>query len=193
MKYTIEKTFDGFDVGHRVCNQDLDFCFTDVGNREPKCLRFHGHSAKIKVKLGSDQLIKHGVVVDYNEIGFVKDLIRQLFDHRTMIWSNDPIFKEIYLPLAEKSKLVLFDTEYCTQNFKAQKFKLDDVEDYVKDLFNSFTVLSFTSTSENISKWLFEVVKTKILDYNKLNNTNVKVLSVSYLETDHSEATYSEE
>ena len=77
MSYTISKDFawsashvlDGLPDGHQ-------------------CGRLHGHNYVARVILTSDTLDATGFVVDYGELGFVKDFIDNTWDHRHL---NDAV------------------------------------------------------------------------------------------------------
>ena len=91
--FTIEKTFE-FDLAHRIHNQNLDGDFTETDKPVLKCRRLHGHTAQLKIKLGADKLVDD-MVLDYNEMGFVKRMIDDVFDHRTLLSSEDPLYEKV--------------------------------------------------------------------------------------------------
>lgn len=185
--YTIEKTFTG-DLAHRIHNQDLDANFS--GSSELKCRRLHGHTFSLKVKLGSEQLVDD-MVIDYNELNFVKTLISDILDHRTLISMHDPIMDKIIKPVclqySAPSGYDVIRTDYLNA-YKISTSELTDLD--VKEFISSFTVVPFTTSSENIAKWIFEIIDSKISSYNRVHNTTVKAVSVSYKETPNSEAVY---
>ena len=49
-------------------------------SRHHQCSRLHGHNYEIEVVIGSDELDATGFVLDYGELGFVKDYINENFD-----------------------------------------------------------------------------------------------------------------
>jgi 6-pyruvoyltetrahydropterin/6-carboxytetrahydropterin synthase len=53
-----------------------------------QCGRLHGHNYVARVILTSDTLDATGFVVDYGELGFVKDFIDNTWDHRHL---NDAV------------------------------------------------------------------------------------------------------
>ena len=184
--YTIQKEFSA-DLAHRVHTQKLDCKFTENNSKRLKCRGLHGHTVSMLIKLQSDELVNH-MVLDYNEIGWFKKLIDDILDHKTLLCVDDPIFKKVFLPLG---KGLYYVDEYCTEEFKVRKFKLDEIDDPdILELLSSITVLNFPSTSENLAHWLHDVVQKNIDDFNSRNNTNVKCLSVAYKETPKSEAVY---
>lgn len=187
--YTIEKTFTG-DLAHRIHNQTLDASFTETTQPVLKCRRFHGHTFSLKVKLGSEKLLDD-MVVDYNELGFVKTMISEVLDHRTLISDTDPLLgkvvQKVYEDCTGEKGMRMLMTDYL-----CSKIALCPVNDSdLREFFDSFTVVPFTTSSENIAKWVYEVVRNKIDAYNSTHNTDVKVISVSYMETPTSEAVFS--
>lgn len=184
--YTIQKEFSA-DLAHRVHTQKLDCKFTEGNSKRLKCRGLHGHTVSILIKLEAEKLVNN-MVLDYNEIGWFKKLIDDLLDHKTLLCCDDPIFKKVILPLGKG----LYDVdEYGANQYKVQKFKLDEIDDPdITELLNSITVLNFPSTSENLAQWLQNVVQKSIDDFNARNSTNVKCASVAYKETPKSEAVY---
>ena len=77
MSYTISKDF-AWSASH-VLNGLPD------GHQ---CGRLHGHNYVARVILTSDTLDATGFVVDYGELGFVKDFIDNTWDHRHL---NDAV------------------------------------------------------------------------------------------------------
>lgn len=184
--YTIQKEFSA-DLAHRVHTQKLDCKFTEGNSKRLKCRGLHGHTVSMLIKLQADELVNE-MVLDYNEIGWFKKLIDDILDHKTLLCSDDPIFKKVFAPLAKETYVL---PEYSTEKFLVQKFKLDDVEDPdILELVNSITILNFPSTSENLAHWLHDVVQKNIDDFNIRNQTNVKCCEVAYMETPKSKAVY---
>lgn len=187
--YTVEKTFE-FDLAHRIHNQNLDDKFTEKKDPVLKCRRFHGHTAQLKIKLGANELV-NDMVLDYNEIGFVKNMIDAVLDHRTLISIYDPLYEKvitrIYKDYSDEGVVYITPTWWRCSYL--------DVDDHIADpdireFISSFTLVQFTTSSENIANWIAGVVKEHIDLYNSRNKTDVKLISVSYKETPKSEAVY---
>ncbi len=64
-----------FDAGHRI--------FGHKG----KCARLHGHTYRVEIWC-QGEVRDPGFVVDFGDI---KDLVNE-WDHRFLLWENDPIF-----------------------------------------------------------------------------------------------------
>ena len=188
--HTVEKTFE-FDLAHRIHNQNLDSSFTETSKPVLKCRRLHGHTAQLKIKLGADKLVDD-MVIDYNEMGFIKRMVDDVLDHRTLLSSEDPLYKKVVKNIFKQytnliSEISLFN------DFKWHVRTIDtsSIEDQdIKEFLSAFVIVPFTTSSENIANWIAEVVKEHVDLYNTRNNTNVKLVSVSYKETPKSEAVY---
>lgn len=78
-----------------------------------QCSRLHGHNYTVKVVVGSDELDATGFVLDYGELGFVKQYLDDNFDHRHL---NDVIAVNT---TAENISKLLYDfvSLYLRENF----------------------------------------------------------------------------
>jgi 6-pyruvoyltetrahydropterin/6-carboxytetrahydropterin synthase len=75
---TITKRFGSFPAAHR---QHLH-----AGH----CSFVHGHNWDIEVELSSHQLDGNGFVLDFGKMGFIKEYLADLLDHRFLVNENDP-------------------------------------------------------------------------------------------------------
>ena len=100
--YVIDKSFD-FCYGHRVWSQELTEEFCEVGDYCTKCRHLHGHQGKLHVYLESDTLIK-GMVTDFKHLGWLKDFLDNVIDHKFIIDRNDPWFDHIVNGHIDKSE-----------------------------------------------------------------------------------------
>lgn len=186
--YTVEKTFE-FDLAHRIHNQNLDDKFTEKKDPVLKCRRFHGHTAQLKIKLGANELV-NDMVLDYNEIGFVKNMIDDILDHRTLISLDDPLYekvvKRIYMDYSNSETIYITPSWWGSSYIVTNRITDPDIREFM----SSFTLVPFTTSSENIASWIAGIVKEHIDLYNSRNKTDVKLISVSYKETPKSEAVY---
>lgn len=187
--FTIEKTFE-FDLAHRIHNQNLDGDFTETDKPVLKCRRLHGHTAQLKIKLGADKLVDD-MVLDYNEIGFVKRMIDDVLDHRTLLSTEDPLYEKVVKNIFKQytntiCEIALNDSKWKTQTINTSSIEGRDIKEFL----DAFVMVPFTTSSENIAGWIADVVKEHIDLYNARNNTDVKLISVSYKETPKSEAVY---
>lgn len=197
--YTIEKAYD-FDLAHRIDTQCLDEQFCDPGKKVAgrslnRCLGLHGHGAVVKVKLASEMLVDN-MVLDYNEIGWMKKFIGQYLDHCTVIRTQDELYKYLvkypYNEVMGKQVELIKSEDYSTEDFSVYKLDLAGMPECgsLAGYLESVTVVDFVTASENFSKWIYQIVEKRVKQYNEAHGTNVKVISCSYLETESSEATY---
>ena len=155
--HTVEKTFE-FDLAHRIHNQNLDGSFTETDKPVLKCRRLHGHTAQLKVKLGSDELVDD-MVIDYNEMGFIKRMIDDVFDHRTLLSSKDPLYekvvKNIFSQYTNIGEITLNDFKWHAQTIDTSPVPDQDIKEFL----SAFVIVPFTTSSENIAGWVAAVVK----------------------------------
>jgi 6-pyruvoyl-tetrahydropterin synthase len=213
-KYEITKVFEGVDLAHRVDSQQLDCNFTEGGTKELKCRRFHGHGAAIVVTLSSTKLVNN-MVLDYNEQGFIKDLIKTHLDHHTLLNINDPIVEHIvYDPFkkltgtdinlvknpAISGNIVVESPNGSREEIVEMIASTIDLsntpqfdsgcDDDIGAWFRGITFVNFATTSENIAAWLYAIVDKRVRQYNFTHDTDIKVVRVGYQETPTSTATY---
>ena len=188
--HTVEKTFE-FDLAHRIHNQNLDSSFTETSKPVLKCRRLHGHTAQLKIKLGADKLVDD-MVIDYNEMGFIKRMVDDVLDHRTLLSSEDPLYKKVVKNIFKQyTNLISGISLFNDFKWHVRTIDTSSIEDQdIKEFLSAFVIVPFTTSSENIANWIAEVVKEHVDLYNTRNNTNVKLVSVSYKETPKSEAVY---
>lgn len=189
--WRIDKTFD-FCYSHRVYVQRLNHDFCSVGDTACACRHIHGHQGKVHVFLESDTLDDRAMVVDFKEIGFMKDFIDGHLDHKFIIDRKDPMFGHLvegtwntvtdaeikYVPVMIKGTSLV--TGYVLD--LAAISQLAGTPEY--EVLEGFFVVDFIPTSENLSRWLWEVAQTK------LNQLNVTVKAVEFWETPKSRSTY---
>lgn len=94
---TVERYHD-ISMGHRV-----------VGH-ENKCRHLHGHNYRIHFTCTADRLDDLGRVIDF---GIIKQLLcewlEQHWDHRMMIWQEDPLLPELQRLVPEDIVVVPFN------------------------------------------------------------------------------------
>lgn len=136
------------------------------------------------------------MVLDYNEIGWMKTFIKQYLDHCMVMRTQDDLYKYyVKYPYndatGEQLRLVKSE-QYSTEDFTVSKVDLTLVpQDHsLRGYLESVTVVDFVTASENFSKWIYQIVEKRVKQYNEVHGTDVRVVSCSYLETESSEATY---
>jgi len=175
--WKITKEFH-FEYGHRVWNQDLVEEFS--GCSINSCRHLHGHSGKILVTLEGEEL-KNGMIFDFKNLDFIKKFIDESLDHKFILDINDPMCDLLSLKLNQ-------DYYYIRkQGYKI--INLDNpvysgIPDIYKEYYASFVLVDFVPTSENICKWLYDIIQ------NRLKDTGIKVYSVKFYETVKSSSEY---
>lgn len=159
MVWEIDKAID-FCYGHRVWSQQLN---SDLAGDMPcQCRHLHGHQGRVKVFLSAPAL-ERGMVTDFNHLNWLKKFIDENIDHKFIIDKNDPMFESM-------TKLGL-------------EFGQAD-EQAVQEYQGSFFVVDFVPTSENLAKFIFDLVQERMAPL------GVKVSKVEWYETPKSRSVY---
>ena len=198
-KFVIDKSFN-FSYGHRVHVQKLRTDFCAKGDTGTKCRFPHGHEGLVKVFVEADDLNPQSMVVDFKELGFVKDFLDDAIDHKFIIDRNDPVFSQIIngelhdtddgeaLSIDENNFLLLPLVPVSIPGTDLIAGYHLDVSRHVsgatKELYEGYFIVDFCPTSENLSRWLFNVVQSK------LKKIGVKVNCIEWNETPKSRAVY---
>jgi 6-pyruvoyltetrahydropterin/6-carboxytetrahydropterin synthase len=156
-KWEIDKEFH-FEMGHRVWAQKLDHAHLSIST-DCACKHLHGHSYAIKVLLGADELDQSAMVTDFKNLNFIKEFVDDVLDHKFMIDVNDPLFTRVTgfkkpegFEVADFTNLGSLLLSNGVKDFR------DD------DLIDSFVLVNFVPTSENICKYLKEYAQKTIGD-----------------------------
>ena len=169
MIWQISKEFD-FCYGHRVWSQELHSEFSLSGCLA--CRHLHGHQGKVIVFLQSETL-KNGMVTDFHHLNWFKVFLDDVLDHKFIIDINDPLF-EILLPhFKDKKGLITHETGYQTPDLSL----LANEASHIIEMYESYIIVDFVPTSENISTWLMQIIQ------NKMKKLGVSVSRVEFLET----------
>ena len=172
MKWEISKEFD-FCYGHRVWSQTLNIDFSLDACL--KCRHLHGHQGKVIVYLESNEL-NNSMVTDFKHLNWFKAFLDDALDHKFILDINDPLFSTL-VPNIKKEDLIKFDEGYFSINLT--NFKNEELE-----LYESYVVVDFVPTSENLSAWFLKIVQEK------MNGLNIKVSKIEFLETPKSKSTF---
>lgn len=186
MGWKISKDFYG-DYGHRVWTQELEEAFCAKGDTSCKCKHLHGHTGKVTVEVSAGKLDK-GFVTDFKHLGFIKDFVDEYIDHRFIIDKNDPMYKTMTKSFDKTHKLI--GVEYGVERFMTinPKYVKVKVKPHFLEYIDSFTVVDFVPTSENLAEWIFGFASKK---FEQAPFKGVNVTSVTWQETPKSKAVYS--
>jgi 6-pyruvoyltetrahydropterin/6-carboxytetrahydropterin synthase len=164
--YKISKVFD-FCYGHRVWNQTLD---SELSCNSPcKCKNMHGHNGIIKIGLVGEELYRD-MVTDFNNLSWFKKFIDDNLDHKFIMDINDPLGNFLFSPsLGENWKefIVMNSGEKYLRGLSV--FELSGEREGVSketiEILNGFVFVDFVPTSENFSKWFFDMVSLKMKEH----------------------------
>lgn len=163
MKWDISKDFH-LEYGHSVWSQQLNKELCSRDDTQCACRHLHGHSGKVTIHLQSDNL-ERGMVTDFKHLGFMKDFIDDNLDHKFIIDSHDPGFK---------LKVGMDYDGLVLKNIKMNDVLIGQVIDINNsgisltseeiEFYESFFIVDFLPTSENLAKYIFEVSVIKLKD-----------------------------
>jgi 6-pyruvoyltetrahydropterin/6-carboxytetrahydropterin synthase len=170
--HKIGKTFN-FAYGHRVWSQKLnvelsmDSCLA--------CRHLHGHEGIVTVFMCADKLT-NSMVTDFKHLNWFKQFVDDYLDHKFIIDIHDPLFELITRRYPSDVKRYDNGLGY----FALTQDELDN------EFVESFVIVDFVPTSENLSKYLYDVVDSV------MSKHGVVTEAVTFRETLKSEATYYE-
>lgn len=172
MKWNISKEFD-FCYGHRVWSQNLNAKFSL--DEKLVCRHLHGHQGKIKIYLEANKL-KNSMITDFKHLNWFKKFVDDNIDHKFILDINDPLFSNLLKDFYENDKiinLIKMNENYFIPNIKT----LDNPSTALVELYESYILVDFVPTSENISSWIHSIVQEK------MRELDVIVSKVQFFET----------
>jgi 6-pyruvoyltetrahydropterin/6-carboxytetrahydropterin synthase len=177
-KWVIDKTME-FCYGHRVWTQKLNGEFSD--DLQCACRHLHGHEGKALIHLTGDGLDSTGMVTDFRHLEWLKKWINANVDHQFILDKSDPLYKQL-IGDGTLYPVMVTGTDYVAG------WKIDlseeDCETPEYEYKEGFFIVDFVPTSENLSKWMAELVQVK------MSPLNVTVESVEWWETPKSRSIY---
>lgn len=176
-KWVISKQFD-FCYGHRVHSQVLD---KDLScNSACKCRHLHGHQGTIIVHLEGNELDKRGMFIDFNELNWFKKWVDDTLDHKMILDESDPALG-LHFPLVGDLNTSFI---HSSEGFRmVDPNYISHLASHVKEIYEGLVLVPFVPTSENLSKWLWQVVNSKI-------GHLCKVSRIQFFETPKSQSNY---
>jgi 6-pyruvoyltetrahydropterin/6-carboxytetrahydropterin synthase len=181
MKWVIDKTIEGC-YGHRVWSQSLIEEFSQM--TVCKCKRLHGHQLTLKVFLEANHL-EGGMVTDFHHLNWLKKFIDDYIDHKFIVDIRDPLYNN-FIPEHVKLKPLYVLGVVAPTGFIVdidQKIGGLPIKDIDREWYESFFVVTFVPTSENLSKWIFDIASEKMVKLGKITR-------VDWHETPKSRASY---
>ena len=193
-KWIIDKEFAAC-FGHRVHNQRLDTRFTDGGNACLACRHLHGHQMIIKVFLESNNIDENDMVTDFKHLGWFKNFVDDVIDHKFVIDIKDPLIQDISNMCYKREDMIEIAEGYWLPDMSKIRCELDTnikegilTEIQAQAIFEKYEGLvyvDFVPTSERLTEWLFGIVEEKMKDL-----SGVKVNAVEYWETPKSHSRF---
>ena len=184
-KWVIDKTIE-FCYGHRVWTQVLNGEYSD--DLQCACRHLHGHEGKVQVHLTGDGLDPTGMVTDFRHLEWLKKWVNANVDHQFILDINDPLYDQLltsnlgHLGIHSLYEVFVPGTEHLT----GWKINLKDTKPGTPEYEykEGFFIVDFVPTSENLSKWIAELVQVK------MKPLNVTVDSIEWWETPKSRSIY---
>jgi 6-pyruvoyltetrahydropterin/6-carboxytetrahydropterin synthase len=195
MKHIIDKSFS-FCYGHRVHNQRLDTRFTESGDACLKCRHLHGHEGLVKIfleeEIPGENIKKIGMVTDFKHLGWFKNFLDDVLDHKMILDIKDPLNSENLIWILDddenidKNLLIWFEENYYIPDMSKITESMvtwgSDIESpknkAIREKYEGIVLVNFVPTSENLSAWLLEIAQKKMAEL-----PNVKVTAIEYWET----------
>lgn len=179
----IQKSYS-FCYGHRVWNQELS------GGRRCLCRYTHGHSGKVDINLsGSKHEKLRGMVVDFNELKFIKEFLDEVVDHHFLIDLDDPLLivwlRDLNVGLDDLLPIRNGDAVYflIPHHFGPHK---DVANNVMNEFRESLVIVPFVPTAENLACWLLDWVKFQLKSKNYGVPNTASIHSIKWWETDNS-------
>lgn len=179
--WIIDKEFS-FDYGHRVWTQCLNTEFS-IDNA-CVCRHLHGHRGKVRIYLESDDLDLQGMVTDFKHLGWLKQFLDSAIDHKFIIDRDDPLYQKIIGTATKMEPIIVPGTDHVAAYTPVMSSILAEPGSPEYEYYEGMISVDFVPTSENLSKWLFDLTQAK------MKKIQVKVTQVDWWETPKSKSTY---
>jgi len=178
MKHVISKDLE-LCFGHRVWTQQLDAEFSV--DTQCRCRNCHGHQGLVKIVFEAEELNAQAMVVDFKMSNWLKKFLDDYLDHKFLVDSHDPLYKHF---VDEDFPLVPIFVGGVKEPV-GHKVDVSTIEDIEREWYESFFIVDFCPTSENLSKWIYNFSKEKMAKV-------AKVVQVDWCETSKTRASYQE-
>jgi len=167
-----------FCYAHRVWNQVLSTGVTC------KCRYCHGHSGKIDLCLTGN--LVNGMIIDFNELQFIKTFIDSVIDHHMLCDIYDPLVPH-YFKLLNSNVLCFEDRglyRVVNQNF------MKDLAVELQEFGSSLVFIDGVPSAENLALWLGTMITELLLQNKVCEERNVRLVSLKWWESETSYAEY---
>jgi len=190
--WKISKRFD-FCYAHRVHNQSLDETLS-LGSG-CKCRHWHGHQGAYTISV-SGEYLENGMVIDFKNLSFVKDIIDTYLDHKTIVDQNDPVLSLMLSEDILTDDLMTNSVFYDGTNLNISvidKLSSPSADDFspkstvLNEYLDSFVFVDYVPTSENLAQWMYGVIMRILYKYFPERKFDVEV---EFSETPKTSAIY---
>ena len=130
MKYQVIKTY-GNETGHS--------CAFRQWRADSHCNLIHGYALGFEVTFESETLDDRNWVIDFGDLGVLKQYLKDTFDHTTVIAEDDPMIQDfIYLKDKDLIDLRIMSNvgceafaqevyEFCRERYESQRVSVKSV------------------------------------------------------------------
>jgi 6-pyruvoyltetrahydropterin/6-carboxytetrahydropterin synthase len=98
---TCTKTYSDIPFAHRQHRHD------------GHCAQIHGHNWAFSFTFGARQLDENGFVIDFGRLGFVRDWLRETFDHACVFNRDDPLREALVAAAPQAFRVVVVESCSC--------------------------------------------------------------------------------
>lgn len=192
MSWNIDKQFD-FCYSHRVYVQKLNKEFCASGDYNTKCRHIHGHQGKVHVFVEADNLDERSMVIDFKEMGFLKDFIDDYLDHKFIIDIRDPMFQTlVHRPFTELTGEISLPTKTVkvpgTKHVAGRVIDLSSAKNLsdasAYEVLEGYFIVDFVPTSEKLAHWMYNIAQSK------LDGLGATVSRIDWFETPKSRSSF---
>ncbi len=170
-----------FCYAHRVWNQVLST------NELCRCRYCHGHSGKVELCLTADSVV-NGMIIDFNELRFIKKFIDTVVDHHFICDLYDPLVASYFKLL--KSNVMCFEDrgfyKVVNRNF------LKDMDCELQEFGESLVFINGVPSAENLAVWISQVIQDEMLKNPVCQERSIQLVSVKWWESDSSYAEWTQ-
>ncbi len=130
MKYQVIKTY-GNETGHS--------CAFRQWRADSHCNLIHGYALGFEITFESETLDDRNWVIDFGDLGVLKQYLKDTFDHTTVIAEDDPMIQDfIYLKDKDLIDLRIMSNvgceafaqevyEFCRERYECERVKVKSV------------------------------------------------------------------
>jgi len=130
LKYQVIKTY-GNETGHS--------CAFRQWRADSHCNLIHGYALGFEITFESETLDDRNWVIDFGDLGVLKQYLKDTFDHTTVIAEDDPMIQDfIYLKDKELIDLRIMSNvgceafaqevyEFCRERYESQRVSVKSV------------------------------------------------------------------